>query len=256
MNGRRTLGSSLWALRQALQRRWFSLTDSKRIAESRSERVVYRYLERSGFLECFRGGRILEIGPKHGEDSRLLATLGPSELVLLDLPEKDELVRPWLPEVESLCSTRYVRSNLLYLTPDELQGLGTFDLVWCLGVIYHNVEQVRLLRRLFNLTRAEGALVLESSTTRNRRLAKANVVEIHWPDLYRGERTITHHPSRRALASWLEMVGFDEVRIEPVYSRKLAWQRAVLTARRPRDPRPYVSYDAEGAPAWIAGEAT
>ena len=79
---------------------------------------------------------------------------------------------------------------------------------------------------------------------------------MHWPDLYRGQRTITHLPSRLALKSWLEMVGYTEVQIEPVYSRHTGWQRAVLTGIRPAEPKPYLSYVGEDAPPWAAGDAT
>lgn len=252
------LGSRLWSAYTAVRSRYLKVADPARLVEVSGERVVFRALSESGFLERFRGGRILEIGPKHGGDSRLLASLQPSELVLLDLPEKDKLVDTWLSELEreSGCDVRYVSGNLLYLERESLEQLGTFDLVWCLGVLYHNAEQLRLLRRLFNLTSEGGALVLESATTRDRMLARRNVVEIHWPELYRGERTITHLPSRRAVRSWLEMVGYADVRIEPVYSRASRWQRTVLSARRPLDPHPYVSYAGPDAPPWIAGEAT
>jgi hypothetical protein len=230
------------------------MTDPRRLREA-SERIVFTQLRDAGFLERFRGGRILEIGPKHGEDSRLLATLAPSELVLLDLPEKDDQVMQWLPDIERLCPTRYVSGNLLYVEPDVLAELGGFDLIWCLGVLYHNVEQLRLLRRLFHLTEANGAVVIESATTRNKRLADLNVVEIHWPDLYRGQRTITHLPSRLAIKGWLEMVGFEQVRIEDVYSRATGWQRAVLTAVKPVEAHPYLSYVGPDAPEWAAGDA-
>jgi SAM-dependent methyltransferase len=165
-------------------------------------------------------------------------------------------VQQWLEEIEARCPTRYVVGNLMYLSPDELAELGTFDLIWCLGVVYHNVEQLRLLRRLFRLARPQGLLVIESATTRNRRLVNKNVVEVHWPDLYRGQRTITHLPSRLAIKSWLEMVGFAEVTIEQVYSRHTGWQRAVLTGVRPTEPKPYLSYVGEDAPPWVAGDAT
>lgn len=229
--------------------------DPRRDAEVRGERVVFRSLEAEGFLEQFRGRRILEVGPKHGEDSRLLAMLDPAELVLIDLPEKRAVVETWLPAVQAACPVRYVEANLLYLPADECSDLGRFDLIFCLGVVYHNVEQLRLLRRLFNLCATGGVLVLESSTTRDRRLADLNVVEVHWPSPYRETTTITHHPSRRALRSWLEMVGFTEVAIRDVYSRGLGWQRAVLTATRPADPAPYLSYASEEHRPWIAGEA-
>jgi 2-polyprenyl-3-methyl-5-hydroxy-6-metoxy-1,4-benzoquinol methylase len=176
-----------------------------------------------------RGGRILEIGPKHGLDTRLLATLEPSELVTVDLPEKADTIAAWLPEVPV---TRHVEANVLYMDERERAELGSFDVVWCLGVLYHNAEQLRLLRRLYELTGDGGMVVVESATTRSRLLAGRNLVELHWPETYRGVPTITHLPTRRAIASWLEMVGFADVRIRDVYSRGLGWQRAVLTGRR------------------------
>ena len=255
---RHVLGPRLWNAYTTGRTLWWFAVDRRRIAESSGERVTFHALRDRGFLERFRGGRILEIGPKHGRDSRLLASLDPRELVLLDLPEKDELVHAWLSELERDVSfpVRYESANLLYLERERLDGLGAFDLVWCLGILYHNVEQLRLLRRLFNLTSPQGALVLETATTRDRLLASRNVVEIHWPGKYRGQRTITHLPSRRAVKSWLEMVGFADVSIESVYSRAIGRQRAVLTARRPEEPHPYLSYVEPGAPEWVAGEAS
>jgi SAM-dependent methyltransferase len=249
----RSPGSIAFGAYNRLRWRWWRLADPRLVVESR-ERIVYETLRRQGRLERFRGGRILEVGPKHGDDSRLLAALAPSELVLLDLPEKDELVDAWVGELP-VPATR-ATGNLLYLAPDEFAALGRFDLVWCLGVLYHNVEQLRLLRKLFHLTADDGLVVVESATTRNRLLARRNVVEVHWPELYRGQRTITHLPSRLAIKSWLEMVGFADVRIEDVYSRYTGWQRAVLTGTRPPQPRPYLSYVGGDAPEWVAGDAT
>jgi SAM-dependent methyltransferase len=206
--------------------------------ELAGERTVFRYLERADELERFRGRRILEVGPKHGQDSQLLARLDPSELVLIDLPQKRELVERWLASVPE---ARYVDGNLLQLTTQELTDLGRFDLVFCLGVLYHNVEQVRLLRRLYELTADGGMAVIESATTRSRRLARKNVVEVHWPEPY-DVPTITHLPSRAALVSWMNMVGFSDVRLLPAYSRPVAWQRAVVTGVRGSEDTAYVSH--------------
>src|SRR5207344_486791 len=99
--------------------------------EWRGERVFFHGLRARGILDGFEGKRILEIGPKHGQDSMLLASLRPSELVLIDLPSKDALNRSWLGSVEREVPTRFVQANLLYLTPGEVTELGHFDLVWC-----------------------------------------------------------------------------------------------------------------------------
>lgn len=210
-------------------------------AERRGERVIFDLLEREGMLP--RGGRVLEIGPKHGEDTRMLAGLAPTELVLLDLPEKQAMVRDWLPAIEAQVPTRFIEGNLLYLTPEEVADLGAFDLVWCAGVLYHNVEQIRLLRRLFDLTAPGGMVLVESATTRHPVLRHLNAVEVHWPKTYRNVPTVTHLPSRRAITAWMEMVGFADLQIKPAYGPELRWQRTVIVGKRPEAVnRGYLNY--------------
>jgi 2-polyprenyl-3-methyl-5-hydroxy-6-metoxy-1,4-benzoquinol methylase len=208
---------------------------ARRRREAGGARVVFDSLR----AELPRGGRILEIGPKHGLDTRLLATLDPRELVTIDLAEKAGEIASWLAQVPV---ARHVEANVLHMGERERAELGRFDLVWCLGVLYHNTEQMRLLRRLYELTADGGLVVVESSTTRSRILGGRNVVEVHWPETYRHVPTITHLPSRRAIASWLEMVGFTDVRIRDVYSRGLGRQRAVLTGRRDPGATAYAGY--------------
>lgn len=243
------------AARVRAEKAWAAVADRRRFAELSGRRVVFDQLNRDGRLAGLKGKRILEIGPKHGQDSLLLSTLEPAELVLIDLPEKTPRVRQWLSTLHGAGSVRWIEGNFLYLTAEQYLELGQFDLVWCCGVVYHNVEQLRMFRRLFHACRVNGSVVIETATTRNRALSGLNVVEVHWPHTYRGVPTITHLPSRRAVQSWLEMVGFSDVRIEDVYSASIAWQRAVLTGVRPATARPYVSYMSPDS-AYLSGEAT
>jgi SAM-dependent methyltransferase len=160
--------------------------------------------------DYFTGKRILEIGPKDGLDSKRLASLQPAELVMFDLPEKDGAIKEWLPEITG--RNRYIVGNFMYITPAELADLGRFDLIWCTGVLYHNPEQLRFLRKLYKLLNIRGYLVLESATLRQAKaLRRGNYVEIHYPDTYRDTGTITHLPSAGAIKSWLKMVGFLEI---------------------------------------------
>jgi SAM-dependent methyltransferase len=219
-------------------------------AEVRGERVIFRWLQAHGFLDDLAGKRILEIGPKHGRDSALLAALEPSELVLVDLPEKGDLVRSWLPQIP--CPTRFVEGNLLFLPQAELESLGEFDLVWCLGVLYHNAEQLRLIRRLRTLCRDGGKVAIESHVLAPVPFRDPNLVRIHWPEPWGGIQTITHIPSRRAVRSWMEMAGFIDVRVPSI---QRARKRAVLTGVA--GGRPYVSYARSGLnPEYVAGDAT
>ncbi len=156
-------------IRDYLKKKWLKIYDPKRLKEIEGQRVVFNYLKKSGFLNNLKNKKILEIGPKHGKDSILLARLQPSELVLIDLPSKRNLIETWPPSVPEMCKTKYIQGNILYLSSDYLKQLGKFDLIWCLGVLYHNIEQVRLLKRLFDLCNVNGKIVLESSTTRKKK---------------------------------------------------------------------------------------
>jgi len=234
----------------------YQLLDPRRLPELAGKRVVFHSLNDKGLLEQFQNKRILEIGPKHGLDSRLLADLNPSELMLIDLPSKKEMVEKWLPEVASKCKVTPIYGNLLYLSEEQIRDIGKFDLIFCFGVLYHNVEQIRLLKKLYNLCAVNGMVVVESATARSRAVRKLNGVEIYWPETYRKIQTVTHLPSRLAIKSWLEMVGFTDVEICDVYSKSLSRHRAVLIGLKRSDAKPYYSYSQSGKnPDYIAGEA-
>jgi len=183
--------------------------------------------------------RILEIGPKDGEDTKRLLTLNPDLLVLVDLPDKEKEVRQWLgalgaPNVELIIA------NIMY---DEACAiLEPFDVVWCTGVLYHNPEQLRMVKRLFDFVRKGGILVIESATARRRHLRDENCVEI-WYRVPKATHSahhvsvnVTHLPSKRALLSWLGMVGFENIRSSDCLRRvlrKLGRDRAAFIAQRP-----------------------
>lgn len=158
----------------------------------------------------FRGKRILEIGPKDGLDSIRLASLNPSELVMIDLPEKHKGNIKWLSKIR--CPHKYIEQNFMYMSKQEYHALDSFDLIWCTGILYHNPEQMRFLRKLYKMLNVGGHLVLESATLRSAgSLKNGCYVEIHYPETYRNTGTITHLPTANAIKAWLKMVGFQEI---------------------------------------------
>jgi SAM-dependent methyltransferase len=213
------------------------------------------FAELCSYLGDRRPSRVLEIGPKDGHDTRRLLTLEPKRLTLVDLPRAESTNRQWLVEVPS-SAIEYISANLMY--DKVISELPPYDLVWCTGVLYHNPEQLRMLRRLYDLLLPSGVLVLESATTRNPRLRAANCVEIVYPPsdalkrAYRISANISHLPSARAIASWLEMLGFERATASSCHrlvSRSLARDRAAFLATRPIDARAAVYYalgDSEG----------
>jgi SAM-dependent methyltransferase len=198
------------------------------------------------------GLRILEIGPKDGEDTRRLLSLEPGELVLVDLPDKADALKASLAAIPDP-RIELVIGNLMY--DAELTGLAPFDIVWCTGVLYHNPEQLRFVRRLFDLTRPEGWLVLESATARRAPASAEAFVEI-WHRRSDAEmrrmrlaHNVTHLPSRAAVAAWLHMVGFTDIAPCGAHGKvsfALPLARAAFLARRPAGEAGETYYAAQG----------
>ncbi len=204
--------------------------------------------------------RILEIGPRDGEDTRRLLRLNPERFTLVDLPDKQARVEAWMRKLDAP-SVELIIGNLMYDTKRD--ALEPYDLVWCAGVLYHNPEQLRMIRKLYDLTRPGGYLVLESATARQRLLRNKNCVEIWWQvdkairRRHHVSSNITHLPTRQAIRSWLEMVGFEAVTLSDCHRRVmpgLAMTRAAFIARRPEQGHSGVYYALKG-PGYVIGKA-
>lgn len=226
------------------------------------ERLGYRYHLFQELLtlrpaDFWQQKRLLEIGPKDGMDSRRLAGLNPAELVLIDLPEKHEQVQAWLTSLPGPC--RYIEANYMYMTAAEHAALGIFDLIWCTGVLYHNSEQLRMLRRLYTMLTPDGYLVLESATSRNPILKDGAFVEIHYPQRYRDTATITHLPTAGAIRAWLMMVGFHEIHDSACYQPEnadLIGQRYACIAHKTGVDDGDIYYGGTNNPAYRLGDST
>ena len=106
------------------------------------------------------------------------------------------------------------------MTQKDYESLGKFDLIYFTGVLYHNPEQLRFIQKLYDKLNYGGVLVLESATTRKRKLINENVVEIHYPKTYRDTTTVSHLPSKKAIISWLQMAGFKEIYNSKCYEKE------------------------------------
>lgn len=183
---------------------------------------------------------ILEIGPKDGADSIRLSGLNPSRFVMIDLPEKEPTSRSWLDQV----SGEYVSANFMYW--QGWHDLLPFDLIWCTGVLYHNPEQLRMLRMLYRKLNIGGVLALESATARRPENIQQAVVEIYWPNGYRNSVSTTHLPSKAAVEMWLNMVGFGEVsrsRCFEKYNADIERYRGAWLCRKTEDDAAATYYD-------------
>lgn len=196
--------------------------------------------------------RALEIGPRDGVDSKRLLTLDPEKLVLVDLPDKQERIQGWITQLPA-DKVELIIGNIMY--DDQARNFEPFDVVWCTGVLYHNPEQLRMIRQLFDFVKPGGVLVIESATARRRGTRDENCVEI-WQGVDKAtmqrhhvSTNITHLPSRRAIQAWLEMVGFVDVQASNCHrkiTRRLGRNRAAFIARRPEIDRTHGYYASVG----------
>jgi len=229
----------------------------------RSRQVDYRaalFEELREYLGAGHPRRILEIGPKDGEDTRRLLQLAPDALTLVDLPRMETVNEAWLRDLDG-AKIEYVSANLMYT--DALDG-REFDAIWCTGVLYHNPEQLRMIKKLYDLLRPDGVLVLESATIRRRRLRGDCCVEIIYPaskwieKKYHLSSNITHLPSASAVAAWLAMVGFERI-IRSDCHRKAFWalarHRVAYFGTKPIGAAPGRYYRLGGDEGYVVGKA-
>lgn len=146
----------------------------------------------------------LEIGPKHGNHTAYIDKHCPKSITLVELPSKQEYLSRWVSTLKSPTEVCY--TDFLRFTSSKKFGL----LLFC-GVLYHNTEQLRLLKKLRSMSTDDGILVLETATCRTTSLQDTNLIEVFWPERYRGVNTIVFLPTKKAVISLVEMSGWDVI---------------------------------------------
>tara|TARA_Y100001958_G_C21244547_1_gene573784 strand:+ start:1743 stop:2519 length:777 start_codon:yes stop_codon:yes gene_type:complete len=233
----------------------------KRFYKTANLRNPYRYylfqeLVNLYGIEYFKNKKILEIGPKDGEDTLRLETLQPESITLIELPlvkNKNHHLNKFYTDylksnLEKLnVKNKLIFANFQYMSKDEYDLLGKFDLIWFTGVLYHNPEQLKLIKKLYNLLEYNGVLVLETSTTRNSKLKKQTAIEIKNQGHY-------FFPTKKAVNLMLSMVGFEETYESKCFNKenfnKNNIRMAVIAKKNKTDSKKF--YRSE----YIFGEAT
>lgn len=168
-----------------------------------SSTLEFMYHELSKIEYDFQDKLVLEVGPKHGLHTEFIDKCGqPKSITCVELSSKESHINQWRNRIFSPFNIVY--NDLLKYESDQ-----KFDFVLFAGVLYHNNEQLRLLKKLRSMSNDNTIMVFESSTTRNKDLQDKNVIEVHWPERFRNVSTIIFHPSKQACKSMLEMSGWE-----------------------------------------------
>jgi tRNA (mo5U34)-methyltransferase len=155
--------------------------------------------------ETLANKRVLDIGCNAGYDTFYLSTLGPSEIIGV------EPAYLFYYQALFLWSTYYC-PNLRFLNTEwqniHKETLGTFDVINCQGVLYHEPSPMLLVEKLFDLLEPGGTLVLESHVTLDDDL-KAQFVE----DTFNGGIDWWWIPSIRTVKAMLGARGFEDIAV-------------------------------------------
>jgi 2-polyprenyl-3-methyl-5-hydroxy-6-metoxy-1,4-benzoquinol methylase len=85
-----------------------------------------------------------------------------------------------------------------------------FDVVFCLGVVYHLSDPIVALRRLYNVLKPDGTICIESMSIP----ATECICDYEGPSRKRGDSGWNWFvPSPRALFQWLADTGFQEIQV-------------------------------------------
>ena len=108
--------------------------------------------------EDLSGMRVLDLGARDGYFSFECERRGASEVIALDYVPADQTGF-------EICK-KILNSNVIYVNSNvysiDKNSLGEFDLVLCLGLIYHLRHPVLAIDRIYDVLRENGSLILES----------------------------------------------------------------------------------------------
>ncbi|AIF99117.1 tRNA 5-methoxyuridine(34)/uridine 5-oxyacetic acid(34) synthase CmoB [Alteromonas australica] len=111
--------------------------------------------------------------------------------------------------------------HFLPLGIEEMQPLNAFDTVFSMGVLYHRKDPIQFLNQLKLQLRKGGELVLETLVVDGDEQTVLMAGE-----RYAQMRNVWFLPSTKALAVWLERVGFENIRVVDVNHTTLDEQRS------------------------------
>jgi 2-polyprenyl-3-methyl-5-hydroxy-6-metoxy-1,4-benzoquinol methylase len=144
---------------------------------------------------------VLEIGPKTGNHSLFIDRFfKPKMITFLDRPSKENLISKWIHQIKS--PNKVIYSDLLAANIIEKEK---YDIIFCLGVVYHNVEYFKTLKFLRSLLKDDGYLVLGTVLSYDK---KSSII-INYT---KGQKFDFTRPSKKAIENILEMTGFDKTK--------------------------------------------
>ena len=169
-----------------------------------------------GHLPTLRGKRILDIGSSNGYYMFRMAARQPQ--MVLGLEPQSAFYYQYLSV------QKYLKQKNVFCLPvthDQLPHTGRyFDLVFCMGVLYHRKSPVDMLKQIHDSLKKGGTLVME-----NLIIEGNNNLCLFPEDRYAKMRNVFFIPDLGAMESFLKRAGFSNIRCVDVSRTSLDEQR-------------------------------
>jgi tRNA (mo5U34)-methyltransferase len=167
-------------------------------------------------LPDLAGKRILDIGASNGYYMFRMAADHPG--LVLGLEPQSAFF------CQYLAIQKYVNQDKVACLPATFEELpqmtGVFDLVFCMGVLYHRRSPLDMLKEIFDCLKPSGALVLENLVLEGR------THQCLFPvNRYAKMRNVYFIPDLSVMESWLARAGFRDIRCLDVTPTTSAEQR-------------------------------
>ena len=153
----------------------------------------------------FKGKRVADVGCGNGYYMFRMLEQDPVYVLGLEPMLRFRMQFGWL---HSFCGDP--RLSMVPLGIEHLHAMpGAFDVVVCMGVLYHRPDPVASLRLLKDSLCPGGQLVLEGIT-----LPEGTIPEVlHPSDRYASMRNVFTIPTPKKLAQWCDEAGFRDIAI-------------------------------------------
>ncbi len=162
------------------------------------------------------GRRILDIGSSNGYYMFRMAAENP--LFVLGLEPQSSFY------FQYLAIQKYLQRDNVFCLPiphDQLPRMDQyFDLVFCMGILYHRKSPIEMLKDIHDSLRKGGEIVLENLVIDSRE----NLC-LFPKDRYGKMRNVFFIPDLLAMESWLARAGFTHIRCVDVEKTSLEEQR-------------------------------
>ncbi|MDD9304312.1 MAG: tRNA 5-methoxyuridine(34)/uridine 5-oxyacetic acid(34) synthase CmoB [Desulfobacter sp.] len=171
-------------------------------------------------LPNIEGNKVLDIGSSNGYYMFKMAALNPGFVLGLE-PQSSFYY-------QYLAIQKYLNLDNVFCLPIPYQKMPlmekSFDLVLCMGILYHRKSPVEMLKQIHDSLAKGGQIVLENLVLDSRK----NIC-LFPHDRYQKMRNVFFIPDLAAMESWLARAGFFDIRCvdvtptTPCEQRKTNW---------------------------------